>query len=237
MTKGRIIRPENPGRIVLPRLGFLKTGRKNASTGYPESVDYFIPDSKYASYFQKEYGDKPSTVQIVFFDEDLDTSCRERYELRDNDGKLFAKGDGETFEVWTGKEYSTYTLDKVPDLMARTYKESRSKKGWEILLTLRFILPKIRSVAGFWEFNTKGALSSIPSIRGAFDTVQANRGTITGVIFDLSVTFAKSQKPGAKSRFPVVSLTANENDDNLALIKSSFIKVEHPLQLGGHPGE
>jgi hypothetical protein len=36
------------------------------------------------------------------------------------------------------------------------------------------------------------------------------RGTVTQTVFDLSVQFAKSNKPGVSSRYPVVSLVAND---------------------------
>jgi hypothetical protein len=232
MGTGRLVRPPETTQIVLPRIGFVKTGRKNPSTGYPESTDYFIPTGKYTSYFTSAYGEKANLIQVVFFDENLNVSCNERYELRDADGRLFASGDGEDFKVWTGKAYEEYKASTTPDLMTRACAASKSKKGWEVMLTLRFILPKVRGIAGYWEYNTRGNLSSIPSIRGAFDTVQSNRGFIRGIIFDLSVEFAKSQKPGAKSRYPVVTLMANESEENIKLVKESFIKVQNQLTSG-----
>ena len=68
---------------------------------------------------------------------------------------------------------------------------------------------------GCWQFRTKGAASSIPSIRDAYDAMLESNGKVAGVVFDLSVKFAKSQKPGQSSRYPVVSLTANESRENL----------------------
>ena len=65
-------------------------------------------------------------------------------------------------------------------------------------------------VVGVWQFSTKGAASSIKNIRNSFDGVQLMRGTVCQTAFDLSVQFAKSNKPGSNSRYPVVSLVAND---------------------------
>lgn len=63
--KGRIKRPEaQQSRLILPRVGQIKIGIKNAN-GYPQSVDYFIPTGKYAGLFTQAYGEKPQTIQIV----------------------------------------------------------------------------------------------------------------------------------------------------------------------------
>ena len=78
-------------------------------------------------------------------------------------------------------------------------------------LTLRFIIPAVRGVVGVWQFSTKGAASSIKNIRNSFDGVQVMRGTVRNTVFDLSVQFAKSNKPGVSSRYPVVSMVANDN--------------------------
>ena len=82
--KGRIRRPEaEKSRLILPRVGQIKIGMKNAN-GYPQSVDYFIPTGKYAGLFTQAYGEKPQTIQIVFPDDDPAKVCNERYEYRDN---------------------------------------------------------------------------------------------------------------------------------------------------------
>ena len=85
--KGRIKRPEaQQSRLILPRVGQIKIGIKNAN-GYPQSVDYFIPTGKYAGLFTQAYGEKPQTIQIVFPDDDPAKVCNERYEYRDDDGR------------------------------------------------------------------------------------------------------------------------------------------------------
>ena len=107
---GRITNRPNTeqGRLSLPRVGFIKIGyKKQGRDGkeYPQSVDYFIPAGKYAALFSKAYGDKPQTIQIVFPSDNPAQVCNERYEYRDDDGRLLASGDGDTFQVWDGKQY------------------------------------------------------------------------------------------------------------------------------------
>lgn len=231
--KGRIKRPEaQQSRLILPRVGQIKIGMKNAN-GYPQSVDYFIPTGKYARLFTQAYGEKPQTIQIVFPDDDPAKVCNERYEYRDDDGRLIAAGDGDTFQVWDGKKYETLTTEKYPNLMQSITKRYPNKKsrqpdcdGWEVTLTLNFIVPLVRGVAGVWQFATKGTASTIPQIRETFDGMLAERGFCKGIIFDLNVQFATTQKPGDRSRFPVVSLVPNESADNVLKVRKAWEPVK-----------
>ena len=232
MAQGRIKRPDaDRGRLILPRVGFIKIGMKNAN-GYPQSVDYFIPVGKYAGLFIQAYGEKPQTIQIVFPDDDPAKVCNEQYEYRDDEGRLIASGDGETFKVWDGKKYETLTISDYPNLMAgisKRYPKRAVQKGgdgWVITLTLTFIVPLVRGIAGVWQFSTKGTASTIPAIRETFDGMLAERGFCKGVIFDLNVQFATTQKPGDKSRFPVVSLVPNESADNVLKVKKAWEPIK-----------
>lgn len=238
MAKGRIKRPEKAAEqsFKLPRVGQIKTGFKNASN-YPQSCDYFIPAGKYAGLFKQAYGDKPDTVQIVFWEDTPETMCNERYELRDKDGKLYARGDGEDFEIWSvaDAEYKNYSVTEYPDLMERTKK--KVGKEWEVILTLRFILPKVKDIAGYWEYSTKGEASTIPAIRDTFDIMMQSRGSVRGVIFDLTVKFAKSQKPGVKSRYPVVSLVPNQSKENVEAVKGAMYVVPNDIKQIGAVNE
>ena len=228
MAQGRIKRPDSDrGRLILPRVGIIKIGMKNAN-GYPQSVDYFIPVGKYAGLFTQAYGEKPKTIQIVFPDDDPAKVCNEQYEYRDDEGRLIASGDGETFKVWDGKKYEPLTIADYPSLMvgiAKRYPNRAVQKGgdgWVVTLTLMFIVPLVRGIAGVWQFSTKGTASTIPAIRETFDGMLSERGFCKGVIFDLNVQFATTQKPGDKSRFPVVSLVPNESMDNVLKIKKAW---------------
>ena len=232
MAQGRIKRPDaDRGRLILPRVGFIKIGMKNAN-GYPQSVDYFIPVGKYAGLFTQAYGEKPQTIQIVFPDDDPAKVCNEQYEFRDDEGRLIASGDGETFKVWDGKKYETLTISDYPNLMAGITKRypnravQKGGDGWVITLTLTFIVPLVRGIAGVWQFSTKGTASTIPAIRETFDGMFAERGFCKGVIFDLNVQFATTQKPGDKSRFPVVSLVPNESADNVLKVKKAWEPIK-----------
>ena len=198
--------------MILPRVGQIKIGMKNAN-GYPRSVDYFIPTGKYAGLFTQAYGEKPQTIQIVFPDDDPAKVCNERYEYRDDDGRL--------------------TTEKYPNLMQSITKRYPNKKsrqpdcdGWEVTLTLNFIVPLVRGVAGVWQFATKGTASTIPQIRETFDGMLAERGFCKGIIFDLNVQFATTQKPGDRSRFPVVSLVPNESADNVLKVRKAWEPVK-----------
>lgn len=217
MATGRIYRPEQGAAILeLPEIGRLHIGKKQMGQNgkeYPVSVDYFIPAGKYAGMFTQALGDKPQTIQVIFPDDTPEKVCNERYEYRDDKGALVAKGDGRTFEIWDGKHYVPYSVDAYPDIMAQIAKNNPTKRGsdnWDIVLTLRFIVPAVRGIVGVWQFSTKGKASSVRNIRESFDGVQMMRGTVTQTVFDLSVQFAKSNKPNTNSRYPVVSLVAND---------------------------
>lgn len=226
--KGRITRPQ-PGinRVVLPRVGSIKVGMKNAK-GFPQSVDYFIPTGKYATLFTQAYGEKPQTIQIIFPDDDASKVCCEMYEYRDDEGRRIAYGDGETFMVWDGRQYEELTVAQYPNLMAGVGKKYPNKlynkngDGWQVTLTLTFIVPMIRGIAGVWQFVTKGTASTIPNIRNTFDEMLAQRGFVKGIVWDMNVQFAVSQKPGDKSRYPVVTIVPNESEGNLRKIKEAF---------------
>lgn len=210
---GRIYRPESGDAMLeLPEVGRLHIGMKSEK-GYPMSIDWFRPTGKYADLFKSACGEKPQTIQVIFPDDSPEKVCNERYEYRDNAGALVARGDGRTFEVWDGKKYAPFDLDKYPDLMERIAAKYPTKEGmnaWKVALTLRFIVPAVRGIVGVWQFSTKGVASSVKNIRNSFDGVQMIRGTVTQTVFDLSVQFAKSNKPGVNSRYPVVSMIAND---------------------------
>lgn len=222
---GRIKRPEaQEPRLILPRVGRIKIGKKEVGRNgkeYPVSVDYFIPSGKYAQLFTQAYGEKPSTIQIVFPSDEPSQVCCEYYEYRDDKGQLIARGDGETFEVWDGKQYKPYSISDYPQIMQSISKKYPNKlylatgDGWRVRLTLNFIIPLVRGIAGVWTFETNGSASTIPQIRDSFDMMISERGFAKGVIFDLNVKFATSQKPGDKARYPVVSLVPNESAENL----------------------
>ena len=210
---GRIYRPEQGAAMLeLPEIGRLRIGMKSEK-GFPMSLDYFRATGKYAGLFHNAYGEKPQTIQIIFPSDDAQTVCNQRYEYRDDKGALIARGDGRTFEVWNGKIYAPFSVEQFPDIMEQITAKNPTKRGaenWDVTLTMRFIIPAVRGIVGVWQFASKGKASSIKNICNSFDGVQMMRGTVMQTVFDLSVQFAKSNKPGDTSRYPVVSLIAND---------------------------
>lgn len=207
-----------------PLLGKIKCGMKQkADNGkeYPVSTDFFVCSGKYASLFREVYGEKPDSLLIYFPSDDPALVCNERYEYRDNAGKKVAEGDGEEFLVYSPKAGGRIrvTTKEMPDVMDRVSSQFPSQKGWEVTLTLKFVLPLVNRIYGVWSFSTKAAASSIPQIRDCFDAMLAKNGKIAGVLCDLNVAFAKSDSPKA-SRFPVVSLVPNETEQNISKIQS-----------------
>lgn len=226
---GRIKRAEDH-KVGFPRIGQIKVGKKSEK-GYPMSVDYFIATGKYAKLFTDAYGEKPQTIQIVFPSDEAEQVCNEKYEYRNDAGRLIAEGDGENFRVWNGQSYQLLSTNDYPNLMpgiAKKYPNKKTKNGdgWDITLTLNFIVPMVKGVAGMWQFISKGTNSTIPQIRETFDAMKAERGFVKGIIFDLSVKFATTQKPNDTSRFPVVSLVANESEDNVKKIKEALKPID-----------
>ena len=98
----------------------------------------------------------------------------------------------------------------------------RTGDGWSVVLAMNFIIPCVKGIAGVWQFVTKGTASTIPQIRDVFDAMLQAKGYVRGIIFDLNVQFAKSQKPGDKSRYPVVTMIPNESEENVAKIKAAY---------------
>ena len=217
---GRIKRETSENRLMWPIVGKIKCGIKS-DKGFPMSVDYFVPTGKYEALFKEAYGEKPSTIQIVFPSDDAELVCREEYVLRDGAGKLVATGDGVNFRTWSekAKAYIDVDTEKQPDIMELL--EKHYHQEWKITLTLVFVLPLVRGVMGCWQFQTKGAASTIPQVREAFDAMMAQNGRVAGVIFDLSVEIHKSNKPADQSRYPVVSLVANESRENLLKVQNA----------------
>ena len=214
--KGRIITSEPAGLGGMPEAGRLHIGMKVQKNGreYPTSVDYFIPAGKYADVFTRWMGERPNTIPIIFYSDDPAISCDEHFVYRDDAGKKVAEGDGFEFKVWNGTKWVVCTVEKYPNLMEIVAQKFPTKKGmesWVMEMTMRFLIPQVQGVFGYWQFSTKGAASSIKNIRNAFDSIKLMRGSVSGIPFDLSVQFAKSDHPGAQSRYPVVSLVANMN--------------------------
>ncbi len=211
--RSRIVRDDNK-ISKYPIVGDVKVGKKVESGDkiYPTSLDYFICKSQYATLFKKAYGDKPNTIQVVFISDDFSESCNERYECRDNKGNLVGYGDGELSYI-----YNTNTC--LYELEKDRIKIKQAGK-WYAVLSLKFVIPKIKGIFGLFRYSTKGVKSSLPQIRDAFDLVYNNVGTVINIPFDLTVKKVMSQKPGSDWKFPVVNLIPNISEDNMIMLKS-----------------
>lgn len=221
---GRIINKEKGKRLPLPALGHIACGEKILSRNgkeIPHSLDYFKASGDYAKYFHEVYGEKPTRIQVVFPSDDADLVCNEYYELRDSQGKKVATGDGETFKVWSDKikDYKTLTTEQYPNIMDMVQKQYGGE--WKITLKLTFLLPKVRGIMVLWTLTTKGSASSIPQVRDTFDSMLEQNGKVAGVIFDLIVKMHTSDKPGASSKYPVISLVPNEGEENVRMVTES----------------
>ncbi len=116
---------------------------------------------------------------------------------------MIAAGDGETFQVWDGKKSNeTLTTEEYPNLMlaiTKRYPQSEKQTGRTRRLgnyvDIEFYCTVGSGVAEGMAVSTKGTASTIPQIRETFDGMLAERGFCKGIIFDLNVQFATTQKP------------------------------------------
>jgi len=148
----------------------------------------------------------------MFINDNFKEVCNERYECRDQDGRLSGKGDGEIWEIYD-KDLDDYLEQSDEKLIKKAGK-------WSIILTLKFIIPAIKGVFGHFTFSTKGVKSSLPQIRDSFDIVLNQAGRVSNIPFDLIVQKVKSQKPGKKYLFPVVSLVPNISQQNMEIVSN-----------------
>lgn len=236
MTNGRI-KSADKKPVKMPILGKIRVGEKRTNANgveYPVSLDYFKAVGDYAPRFHETFGEKPTSFGIIFINDDPAQSCNERYELRDKKtGNLLGTGDGVNFKLWDvdGKKYEDFVADSEAQKakLSEYTKFWSNGEQWRVTLTIDFVIPKIASVMGLWRFETKGALSTVGNIRDTFDQVQAIAGTVVNMPFDLRVQKVKSQSPGDKRLYPVVSLIPNVGQDKLDEV-SNFLQQGNNLK-------
>lgn len=243
MLTGRLLdaHVQRPGIGVV---GKIKIGEKRLSPSgkeYPAALDYFRVDApaQYARLFTEAYGERPQKLEIIFISDDPAHACSVQYELRGDKGGLFAKGDGETFAVWSGDKWVFSTLAEILEKYGslETFKTKsaqfcNSKTGWKVRLTMRFMIPRIKGLIAEWQLSTSGIASSIGQITGAFDQVKEAAGTVINLPFDLSVEMAKGDRHGSASRFPVLKLIPNATFENLKLLREHVERGFAPWKLG-----
>lgn len=203
--------------VKFPIIGKIKIGRKN-DRGLPESLDYFVAAGNYENYFIDAFGDKPTSIEIMFLSDNLEDSCNERFELRQG-AKLYAYGDGESFQVYDEQkdDYLERNMTKDADFIKALHTKVKGK--WETVLHMSFLIPAIKGVFGVWQLSTKGEKSSIPTIQGAFQLVKSMAGRVIGIPFDLQVKKVTSNKPNSKSKFPVINLIPNVSSGHMEKVK------------------
>lgn len=220
--KGRILnREKKEGKANLPIIGRLKVGEKTEG-GYPRSLDYFKATGKYAQKFNEAYPGKVNQIKIFFASDDIKSVCDERYELWGGDGRKWGEGDGKEFKVWDMKEeqYLVKTKEEDEQYLKNIVKQCKSSGGWQPVLSIRFIIPKIPGVMGLWQLDTKGKESSMPEIINSFDMLLENLGTVRMVPFDLLVEKVKSKKPGKASVYPVIRLVPNIDTEGIETVRN-----------------
>lgn len=243
---GRLVDQQEAFRPGIGVIGKIKIGEKTISKNgkeIPRSLDYFRADApkQYQDLFTGTFGDKPQKIEIIFISDDLRHGCNLQYELRGDSGKLFARGDGHTFEIFRADpgQWQTITL---PEIVAKygsleqfkiaSEKHCLSFSGWETRLTMRFLIPKIKGLIGEWQLSTKATKSSIGQITGAFDKVMEFAGTVINIPFDLTVEMATSDGYQSAKRYPVLKLIPNASYDNLQVIRS-FVEQGLPTWQNG----
>ncbi|ROL59495.1 hypothetical protein D9V86_10560, partial [Bacteroidetes/Chlorobi group bacterium ChocPot_Mid] len=234
---GRIYNREDnkENQLEYPIIGKIKIGEKKLNEQgkeYPSSIDYFRATGSHAEQFHQILGEKPNKLRIVFPSPFPEICCSQRIEGRDSDGNLAAISDGLNHKLWNDKEKAYLPVSDKELEIAKTkgipvikgYGQNAKTvyiqvKNWAERLTMRFIVLEIKGLLGVWELSTNGVASSIPNIVSVFDRMADLAGrNMNKVVFDLSVAFAKGQKPGSMSRYPVLSLVPNIGYESAMLL-------------------
>lgn len=215
--KGRISTGNVQQGSTLPEIGRIKVGEKTAK-GFPTSLDYFKATGKFANQFTALFGDKPNELHIAFVSNDISEVCNERYEAWDK-GKRLGYGDGETFTVWNPTAGPEQKGAYEAGLSKEDPKVKALGKLWSRMLTLRFVLLKMKGVLGYWTFETKAKETTIPSIVKAFDMVMERSGSIIGFPFSLVVEKVQSYTPGMAKNYPIVKLIPNFTEETIEAVR------------------
>lgn len=206
------------GASTLDRGGKIKVGttvpaktKEGKDYNRPTSIDYFRATGKFAETFHKIVGPNPKQITIVFISNNIPDVCNELYKCWD-DGKLWGWGDGVDFVVFDESKKKRVNCKAGDPLL--------SGKKWDEYLTLKFVIPAIKGVVCEWVFETKGKLTSIPSIRQSFDFIHSRMASIVGIPFILSVEKVKGYSPGEAKNYPIVSLTPAITEEAMDLVNN-----------------
>jgi hypothetical protein len=208
----------------LPEIGKIKIGEKALSAKgveYPKALDYFKPTGTFANEFTKLYGQKPQKLNVAFISDDINEVCNQRFECWDG-GKRWGFGDGETFTVFDrslgDKDKDGKPKGAYAENVAATDPRVKALK-WDEMLTLRFVLLEMKGIMGYWRFETKAKIVTIPSIIKSFDLVRERAGSIIGFPFTLLVEKKTGYSPGEAKSYPVVTLVPNFSEDSIEMVR------------------
>lgn len=230
MSNGRLHQWEDETPIKrLPEIGRLKVGMLS-ERGYPTSLEYFRATGRMAQIFHAKFGPKPDTVPITFVSDDASHVCNLRYELiaaqKGKGARLYAKGDGRTFEVFNGKAFKTHVMesrDQMQTCMAEW--EAHFGAPFQKRLTLRFLIEGLTSTIGEWAFETK-AETSIENIVGPFNIVKEGATTVRMIPFDLAVKMhTKFSASEHAQSFPIVQLIPKLADTDLQALADNLQEI------------
>lgn len=243
MSTTRIVREgENKSRAGFQEIGILTIGQKDATRGFPMSLDHFRVRGKndtpcaYEKQFKDAFGDKPTVIPIVFFSDDDAINCVEQWEAYAGGNRL-GSGDGHRFNVWDANAPHPTDKNKKGNYVDVVGKDNPLVKAigasWKVRLTLRFIIPKIKGVIGSWTFKTGGEKTTIPSIVAAYDQIKAITGGVIKMIpFDLVLTKVKSSNPGEVKHYKTVSLVPSLSADKIDDLKGFISAGRNLAELG-----
>lgn len=239
---GRIqTKKDQDKKIGLGVAGRLKIGKKVIKNGkeYPTSLDHFILDAPedYVKAFKAAYGDKPDKIEIIFLSDDPAHSCSEQLQVRDKQGKLYAKSDGVNVLLAAEEGWTDVHHDRIEknggalEFMHKTA-EHKGSSGVEHVLTLRFMIVRMKGVFAEFLLSTKGKQSSIKELTSAFDTLIDIAGTARMITFDLMVEMVKSDRSGSKNKYPVLRLIPNIGQENINRLREMVESGQNIARLG-----
>lgn len=222
-------------RLGMSRLGLIKTGTSKPGPHggkTPIKLDHFIADGKYASLFSGAYPGQVNVIQVLFPSHEDELVCLQELEYWAGDRKA-GYGNGWEYNLWSAKQKGYVRFEAHPN----DAEAQETLRKWEATwgkglrlkerLTLRFILPKIHGMLGYWQLATSGSKSSIPNIIGVFDSVRAQCADAPELFcripFDLSLTIEKGKSPGEPTSFSVLNLFPNLTTNSLETLRDYYM--------------
>ena len=138
---------------------------------YPKETEYFMVPKEVA----KVYGDKPTSLDVVFPVNDLEVICPQAYKLYGGNGSLKCTGDLEKAYRFN---QDTKQVDEIP--CPCELKDTKCNKR----TTLYVILPKV-TWGAVYQIDS-GSYNSMIDIRSGLDYVQGLVGRFSGIRLVLS---------------------------------------------------